>query len=142
MVDYNRNPTGKGGFKPGFSGNLKGCPKGVKHKAKAIPVEQSVVEEPVMVLVSVQQLARMPTPQAIEALISALDDRSYRVAAAIALLDRGWGRPAQAVDVNVRKTLREMSDEELMAIAAGGAPGASHALPSPADVDVLDEENQ
>jgi HEAT repeat protein len=124
----------------------------VKHKAKAIPVEQSVVDEPVMVLVSVQQLARMATPQAIEALISALDDRSYRVAAAIALLDRGWGRPAQSVDLNVRKTVREMSDEELMAIAAGGTrqltdarqdtPEASHTLPSAADVDVLDEDNQ
>ena len=120
MVDYNRNPTGKGGYKPGQSGNLKGCPKGTKHKAKAIPVEQSVVDEPVMVLVSVQQLARMATPKAVNALIAALEDRSHRVAAAIALLDRGWGRPPQALEVDWRqKSVREMTDEELMAIASG-----------------------
>jgi hypothetical protein len=135
MVDYNRNPTGKGGYKPGQSGNLKGCPKGTKHKAKAIPVEQSVVDEPVMVLVSVQQLARMATPKAINALIAALEDRSYRVAAAIALLDRGWGRPGQAVDLNVRKTVREMSDEELMAIAASGAPRLTDARQDTPDDD-------
>ena len=44
-----------------------------------------------------------------------------RVSAAIALLDRGWGRPPQALEVDWRqKSVREMTDEELMAIAAGG----------------------
>ena len=97
-----------------------------------------------MVLVSVQQLARMATPKAVNALIAALDDRSYRVAAAIALLDRGWGRPPQALEVDWRqKSVREMTDEELMAIIASAQDvAASHALPSPADLDVLDEENQ
>jgi hypothetical protein len=67
-----------------------------------------------------------------------------RVSAAIALLDRGWGRPPQALEVDWRqKSVREMTDEELMAIIASAQDvGASHALPSPADVDVLDEENQ
>jgi predicted house-cleaning NTP pyrophosphatase (Maf/HAM1 superfamily) len=140
------NWTGKGGFKPGQSGNPKGAPKSKRRAAKRgkrIEVEQHVLEpvvgaDPVMVLVTIQQLARAKTVEAIQALTDALQDRSYRVAAAIALLDRGWGRPAQAVDVNVRKTVREMSDEELMAIAAGGTRVLA---PPDAPVDVLADDD-
>jgi hypothetical protein len=41
---------------------------------------------------------------------------SARVTAATALLDRGWGKPEQSVEV-VRKSIREYSDAELLAIA-------------------------
>jgi hypothetical protein len=38
---------------------------------------------------------------------------------AIALLDRAWGRPAQAIALGIsRKSLVEMSDAELLTIAA------------------------
>ena len=42
----------------------------------------------------VQELARAHTPEAIRALVAALDSPRERVNAACALLDRGWGRPA------------------------------------------------
>lgn len=42
-------------------------------------------------------LARQFTNEAIQALVAALDDDKTRVPAAIALLDRGYGRPAQAI---------------------------------------------
>jgi hypothetical protein len=36
------------------------------------------------------------------------------------LLDRGWGKPQQAIEMDWReKPLREMTDEELIAIATG-----------------------
>jgi hypothetical protein len=45
----------------------------------------------------VQEMARERTPQAIEALTLALSNPRERVAAAIALLDRGWGKPQQPI---------------------------------------------
>jgi HEAT repeat protein len=47
----------------------------------------------------VRILARQQTDKAVKALIDALDDENsrVRVAAAEALLDRGWGKPAQAL---------------------------------------------
>jgi hypothetical protein len=48
-----------------------------------------------------------------------------RVSAAIALLDRGWGKPQQAIEMDWRqKPASLMTDEELMAIARGGAINA------------------
>jgi hypothetical protein len=41
----------------------------------------------------VQELARSHTVEAIATLVKALDDPKHCVAAAAALLDRGWGRP-------------------------------------------------
>jgi hypothetical protein len=67
------------GFKPGQSGNPSGRPKN----------PSDVVE-----------LARAATPQAIAALIRKLDDPKDCIEAAVALLDRGWGRPPQSVLVN------------------------------------------
>jgi hypothetical protein len=45
----------------------------------------------------VQELARTHTPQAIEALVATLGNPRERVAAAVALLDRGWGKPTQPI---------------------------------------------
>jgi hypothetical protein len=45
-----------------------------------------------------------------------------RVSAAIALLDRGWGKFIQAVEMDLRSTdPKYLTDEEPMAIAAGDA---------------------
>ena len=44
-----------------------------------------------------QRLARRHAATAVNALVRALDDPARAVPAAIALLDRGYGRPSQAI---------------------------------------------
>ena len=70
------NTEGKGGFQKGGSGNPGGRPKETGE---------------------MRDLARQHTPQAIEALQCIMNEQqapaSARVAAAEALLNRGWGRP-------------------------------------------------
>lgn len=66
-------------FAPGQSGNPGGRPR---------------------TLIDVQELARQHTEQAIRTLVQALDDPKLRVQAACALLDRGWGRPVQSVEID------------------------------------------
>ncbi len=102
MADSMKRKPHAGNWKPGQSGNPSGRPK--------------IVGE-------IQHLARKATTLAIETLTRIASDRkappAAQVAAAVALLDRGYGRPGQAVDLNVnRKTHDEMSDAELIAIAA------------------------
>jgi hypothetical protein len=45
----------------------------------------------------VQALARTYTETAVLTLVRCLDDPRHAVSAAIALLDRGWGRPSQPI---------------------------------------------
>jgi hypothetical protein len=90
-------------FKKGVSGNPGGRPKVVGH---------------------VQELARTYTTEAIEALVGVMRDvgapPAARVTASTAILDRGYGRPAQTIDANLqRKNIDELTDAELIAIAAG-----------------------
>lgn len=63
-------------FEPGQSGNPGGRPKAD---------------------VRLREMAREHTEAALQALVAALDDEKTRVSAAIALLDRGYGKPVQAV---------------------------------------------
>lgn len=69
----------RGGFQKGKSGNPGGRPKAVR---------------------AVMEAAQKHTAAAIKALASALtdDDVRARIAAAEALLDRGWGRPSQQLE--------------------------------------------
>lgn len=58
-----------------------------------------------------------------------------RVSAAQALLDRGWGKPQQTVDMTVRRQIaKELSDDELAGIATGGGEGAAEASPDPSQL--------
>src|SRR5688572_19946573 len=77
-------------------------------------------------LAEVKQLAQAHTADAIKALATICTSgtsESARVAAAVALLDRGHGKPVQTVNANVRRSLVQFTDEELAAIAAGGGEG-------------------
>lgn len=89
--------TGKG-FLPGKSGNPGGMPKGVG---------------------DVKALARQHTPVAMEALVSIAGDPekppAARVQAATVILDRGWGKSIQPVDLNDKRPLSQVPAERLVA---------------------------
>ena len=55
------------------------------------------------------------------ALVAALKDPRSRVVAAIALLDRGFGKPRQAHEITHHTTAATASDAELLAIALSGS---------------------
>ena len=78
------NPSGRGGFRPGQSGNPSG-------RAKLTPE-----------MIELRELARQHTRAAVEAIIQIVQDgeapASARVTAASEILDRGWGRATQSVE--------------------------------------------
>ena len=95
-------------FQKGQSGNPGGRPK--------------VVGE-------VRQLAQLYSAEAIETLVTIMQDAkappAARTHAANSLLDRGYGRPPQAVinaNVVASKSALDYTDDELAAIIAAGAP--------------------
>lgn len=54
---------------------------------------------------SLEALCRIHTPEAVAALVQALKNPRERVPAAIALLDRGWGKPVQMVSGDANRPL-------------------------------------
>ena len=73
----------------------------------------------------VQELARQKSPEAITTLANIMHDEkappAARVAAANALLDRGYGKPTQPISQTLAKVdPSTISDEELAAIAMNG----------------------
>ena len=93
------NPTGKGGFKKGVSGNPRGRPH--MHTAIA-PIARRHSAAAIRTLA---EIAEKGSPD------------SARIAAAVALLDRGFGRPAASVELELtlNKSFNAMSLEELQA---------------------------
>jgi hypothetical protein len=103
-------------FKPGKPGG-PGRPK-KKAEEKATAIAKKAIAD-------VKAAAKECTEDAIKTLKSVMKDESKpaaaRVGAAIAILDRGWGKPQQQIDANVN-FFDQMSDEEqrimLAALAA------------------------
>jgi hypothetical protein len=84
-------------------------------------------------------LARSHTSKALRVLAEIMDDPAIqpaaRVSAAVALLDRGWGKPQQTVDMTVRKQIaRDLSDDELADIAVGRGEGVDPASVDPSQL--------
>jgi hypothetical protein len=80
----------------------------------------------------VKKAAQQYTEAAVDRLAKIMLDHEQPVAAQVAaareLLDRGYGRPSQAIDQTIEKrNVREMSDEELYAIIQAGGDGDSEA---------------
>jgi Family of unknown function (DUF5681) len=92
-------------FKPGVSGNPGGRPKN----------PQTI--EARRIILGVREAARELTLDALDTLATIMKDpkapAAARISAALALLDRGHGRPFQAVDVKDGIDLGLLSDEEL-----------------------------
>ena len=78
------NPTGKGGFQRGRSGNPGGRPK--------LPAD-------------IREAFKAKGPKALEVLTRCLQSDDDRIAmmAAQAILDRGYGRPTQSIDANINE---------------------------------------
>jgi hypothetical protein len=83
-------------FKPGKSGNPGGRPKGVSKLvvADVRALARSYGEDAIGALVSIMQTVKTPP--------------AARVAAANAILDRGWGKPSQKMDVAGGVTLEAL----------------------------------
>ena len=78
------NPTGKGGFERGQSGNPGGRPK--------LPAD-------------IREAFKAKAPEALEVLERCLqsDDERIAMQAAQAILDRGYGKPSQTIDANINE---------------------------------------
>jgi hypothetical protein len=95
------NPTGRGGFSKGTSGNPGGRPRS---------------------LASVMYEARRYTHESLKTsvkLMRTAESESVKLNAAEALLSRAWGRPIQALQVDGRfltKKLTDLTHDEIMAL--------------------------
>ena len=95
-------------FKPGVSGNPSGRPR----QPDTIVARQ--------IFITVRAAARALTQEAIDTLAAVMRDGrappTARISAAVAILDRGHGRPSQAVDINVGWDLDRLTEDELEAL--------------------------
>lgn len=77
--------------------------------------------------IEIKSLARSYTDSAIKTLVGVMQQpdapAAARVTAAQALLDRGWGKPTQTIEANVKRSVSDLTDAELIAIAEDGSEG-------------------
>lgn len=79
----NYNPTGKGGFKKGQSGNPGGR---IKMPGSVRDMAQALTEECIETWREIMRSTKAPA--------------QARVAAAAAIMDRGWGKPETKAEIN------------------------------------------
>ena len=87
------NPTGKGGFHKGQSGNPGGRPRGARRMIETLAVAAREYSD--LSLKTLAKLLKDPDPR-------------VRLAASCALLDRGYGRPAQSVELQVSGSITQL----------------------------------
>ena len=115
------NRTGKGCFVKGRSGNPSGRPKEPPILPGYAP-DPTVADRRLISNLVVE--ARRYSALAVDTLVELTKDSHTdltRYAAATALLDRGYGRPAQSLDLHlsadaITKRLSDMTDAELAAL--------------------------
>lgn len=99
----------KGRIKKGFTINAGGMPKGMGE---------------------VKKLARQYTERAIMTLVEIMEDKDKsgpaRVGAATALLDRGYGRPVQQLEVGKPGDFSDMAEPEIDAFIAKASGQLAH----------------
>ena len=133
------NRTGKGCFVKGRSGNPSGRPKEPPILPGYAPDPTVADRRPISNLVVE---ARKYSALAVDTLVELTKDNyaaSTRYSAATALLDRGYGRPAQSLDLHlsadaITKRLSDMSDAELAALEARMIAAAPIVLEATAEV--------
>ena len=78
----------------------------------------------------IQSVARQKVPAAIKALEDALTDTKSRVAAAQIILAYAYGRPMQNINARLIRSVEDLSEKELLAIAGlqaeDGGDGTVH----------------
>jgi hypothetical protein len=114
------NPTGRGGFKPGQSGNPTG--RAGRH------------------IGDLSKEARRYANLALGTLVKICKDgvERNRLSAALALLDRGYGKPITAIDIiTAGRKLSELSETELAAFEARLVSAASASDAEPVQGDLL-----
>ena len=132
------NRTSKGCFVKGQSGNPAGRPKRPPEFAPNTDDPDGADRRTVGNLVIE---ARKFSGLAVDTLVELTKDNhsdSTRFAAATALLDRGYGRPAQSLDLHlsadaITKRLSDMTDAELAALEARMIAAAPIVLEATAD---------
>ena len=115
------NRTGKGYFVKGRSGNPAGRPRNPPLLPEYAP-DPAAADRRIIPNVVVE--ARKFSGLAVDTLVELTKDNhadSTRYSAATALLDRGYGRPAQSLDLHlsadaITKRLSDMTDAELAAL--------------------------
>jgi hypothetical protein len=118
------NKTGKGWFVKGRSGNPSGRPKDPPPLPPGYAPDLTVADRRPIPNLVVE--ARKYSALAVDTLVELTKDNyaaSTRYSAATALLDRGYGRPAQSLDLHlsadaITKRLSDMTDAELAALEA------------------------
>jgi len=136
------NRTGRGWFKKGQSGNPSGLPKTPPVLLEFAPNTDDPDGADRRTVGNLVVEARKYSGLAVDTLVELTKNThtdSTRYAAATALLDRGYGRPAQSLDLHlsadaITKRLSDMTDAELAALEARMIAAAPIVLEATAEV--------
>ena len=131
--------TGKGWFGKGRSGNPSGRPKEPSPERR---LEEQARREVYREISNIVVEARKYSGLAVDTLVALAKDGqtdNSRFSAAVELLNRGYGRPAQSLDLHlsadaITKRLSDMSDAELAALEQRMIAAAPIVLEATADV--------